>query len=164
MKYLEDKQRILMRISINKKSGCWNWKGAGSRNEDKLKRYGHLTIGLTKDKTRKTVSAHRFSYITFIGPVPIGLWVLHKCENPKCVNPKHLFLGTRQDNVDDREAKGRNNFIHYSGEKNPGAKLTLSEVKDIRKSKDSNSILSKRFCICRSQVSAIKRFISWKDA
>lgn len=79
------------------------------------------------------VSAHRFSYILHYSAIPDGLWVLHKCDNPICTNPEHLFAGTRQDNVDDMIAKNRHRQGHCpAGESNPSAKLTESDVLAIR--------------------------------
>jgi hypothetical protein len=77
-------------------SGCWIWLG----HETGSNRYGTLRVD------NKQVMAHRFSYERHIGPVG-DLQVLHRCDTPLCVNPHHLFLGTNQDNVDDRQAKGR---------------------------------------------------------
>jgi hypothetical protein len=88
-------------------TGCWIWLGATKGNTD-ITQYGNMTIGSSIDGSRKTIAAHRASYIAYNGDIPNGLWVLHQCDIPCCVNPDHLSLGTRQDNVDDREAKGRN--------------------------------------------------------
>ena len=77
-------------------TGCWNW--LGHRDE---KGYGTFFSG------NKDVRAHRFSYELHNGKIEGGLWCLHKCDNPPCVRPSHLFLGTNQDNVDDCHKKGR---------------------------------------------------------
>ena len=85
---------------VSKEDGCWNWVGSTQGFG-----YGYLHTG---DKTnRKPVSAHRYSWALHNGPIPDGLWVLHKCDNPSCVNPDHLFLGDRTDNMRDCAAKGR---------------------------------------------------------
>lgn len=76
--------------------GCWIW--TGSKNTGG---HGQFTV------CGKCITAHRVSYELYIGPIPEGMWVLHKCDNPPCQNPDHLFLGTRQDNVDDMVRKGR---------------------------------------------------------
>ena len=75
--------------------GCWEWTGA---------RAGELGYGCLGGKGPR---AHRLSWEIHNGPIPDGLWVLHKCDNPPCVNPRHLFLGTRTDNIRDMFAKGR---------------------------------------------------------
>ena len=82
--------------SIDEKTGCWLWdralKGFG---------YGHKIF------EGKLQSAHRISWQIHHGPIPDGMWVLHRCDVMRCVNPDHLFLGTHQDNMDDRHRKGR---------------------------------------------------------
>lgn len=75
---------------------CWEW--FGGRGES-----GHGRVYYQG----KIIQAHHLSWILYKGPIPIGLWVLHKCDNPPCVNPDHLWLGTHRDNMDDAKAKKR---------------------------------------------------------
>lgn len=91
---------------IQKSDGCW---------EVKSSRYGKITVGTRPNM--KTVSAHRFSYELYVGPIPAGLLVCHHCDNPKCVRPDHLFLGTDSDNMRDAQNKGRRPV--WSGKNNP---------------------------------------------
>lgn len=80
---------------IDETTGCWNWiKSVSNKGYGWFRQDGHEL-------------AHRWAYATFRGPIPAGLFVLHSCDNPKCVNPNHLFLGTNRDNIRDMVAKGR---------------------------------------------------------
>jgi hypothetical protein len=101
---------------VNKTSTCWWWTGA--RN--------NLGYGFIRRRP-KTYSAHRLSWTFANGPIEDSLWVLHKCDNPSCVNPDHLFLGTHRDNERDKTEKGR---AHRIGTRN--AKLTEEQVREIR--------------------------------
>jgi hypothetical protein len=88
--------KFLSKISKSDETGCWEWT-AGKTG----KGYGAFSIN------GKNRPAHRVSYELFKEPIPDGLFICHRCDNPGCVNPGHLFLGTHQDNMDDRSAKGR---------------------------------------------------------
>lgn len=81
---------------LGKNGECWPWNG--SKDKDG---YGYFK------PNGKTVKAHRYSFEQYKGAIPEGMWVLHKCDNPSCVNPHHLFLGTPLDNVMDMDQKGR---------------------------------------------------------
>lgn len=89
--------RLLKRVRITE-AGCWEWTGYTNRAG-----YGEMS-----SKWGKT-SSHRMSYATFNGDIPDGMYVCHKCDNPPCINPNHLFLGTAQDNVRDSFQKNRDN-------------------------------------------------------
>ena len=110
----------------NSENGCWLW--TGFRQKDKIRNYGKCWF---LRKSHGEQQAHRVSYILFKGPIKNGKQILHTCDNPPCVNPKHLYAGTPQNNVDDRENRGRSR--HYTGEKHGRAKLTWKIVAKIRK-------------------------------
>ena len=116
------KERIENGILMCPMSGCWLW----SRHVDRHG-YGQMTL---RDPKR-TVTAHRASWITFRGPIPSGMCVLHKCDVRCCVNPSHLFLGTNRDNMDDMTAKGRRNECK-DGEKHHNARLRNEDIIAIR--------------------------------
>lgn len=122
----EPRERILRKIKIDPITKCWNWQGC------KRSGYGRLMIGSRTEGTRRSVSAHRYAYEIFIAAIPKGLYICHRCDNPSCVNPEHLFIGTQQENVNDREAKGRNKIPRLSGERHPKAKLSYEKVRLIR--------------------------------
>lgn len=100
---------------------CWVWTRAKGRFE-----YGKLTL------QKHTRTAHRLSYELAHGAIPDGLLVCHRCDNPPCVNPNHLFLGSSADNTRDMHAKGRGGRAGAKGERNPKAKLTTTQVGEIR--------------------------------
>jgi len=122
--------RLIDRVEKDE-HGCWIWQGA--KKGVGLKSYGHLTIGSRTDGTRRTISAHRAMYVAAFHEIPDGLFVCHSCDVPSCINPAHLFLGSRQDNVDDREGKSRNKPYSFGKhEDHPSAKLKWSDVEAIR--------------------------------
>jgi hypothetical protein len=111
--------RFSRAVEADPNSGCWLW--SAGRNSDG---YGTLKVH------GKTVMAHRFSWVLANGEIPAGLCALHKCDTPSCVNPTHLFLGTRGDNARDKAAKGR--CHDNGGERHGMAKLTDVQVACIR--------------------------------
>ncbi len=138
-------------------NGCWLWTGATvglSFN------YGKFWIDGGYDK------AHRAAYRLFVGPIPTGMWVLHHCDTPECVNPKHLFIGTRQDNVDDMLAKKRGGQWKNPprGNRRRDSKFTEADVLDIRRRCDngeSQGSVAKSFGVGQSTISKIIRRQRW---
>lgn len=100
--------------------GCWLWIASLD-----VAGYGKFWDG------QKLVRASRFSYSAYVGPIPAGLCVLHRCDAPQCVNPSHLFIGTLSDNTQDMLSKNRHNIPR--GEQAGKAKLTESNVLEIRR-------------------------------
>ncbi len=132
---------------------CWPWLGCISRGG-----YGRLTLD------GRTSAAHRVSWqITHTAPIAPGIDVCHKCDNRPCVNPAHLFLGTRADNMADMKAKGRGNCAR--GERHNKAKLTREKVADIRArfaSGESKKSLAKAFGVTRRNVKLIVEGATWR--
>jgi hypothetical protein len=95
--------RIWGKIDQRGPEDCWEWK---FRNPSPVPRYGRVTIG-GRSPNRKRILAHRAVWILTHGALPVELDVLHRCDNPPCCNPAHLFVGTHRDNMKDRQEKGR---------------------------------------------------------
>jgi hypothetical protein len=100
---------------------CWEW------TANRLKGRGY---GLIKDDNRKMMRAHRIAWMLCHGPIKNDLWILHKCDNPPCVRPDHLYAGTREDNT--RDAIQRDRLAHNRGENAGTVILNNSKVTDIR--------------------------------
>lgn len=108
--------------------------------------------------------AHRLSWMLHRGEIPDNLMVLHHCDNPGCVNPKHLFLGTGKDNADDMDRKGRR--VTVRGEKSGAAKYTAELISDIRRTREKLGIgykkLAKIFPISSTYIRLIVLRRVWK--
>jgi hypothetical protein len=102
------KQRLMAKVVKVKTSTCWIWTGAVIKNGLP---YGQIRVG-SRPK-RKMVLCHRLSYELHHGPIPPGMDVLHSCDNPRCVNPDHLSLGTHQQNMADMSSKMRGRPAGY---------------------------------------------------
>ena len=137
---------------------CKNWGGYILPNG-----YGQFW-----DKERKqNVLVHRFFFEKLVGPIPDGMQVCHHCDNKRCINVDHLFLGTQSDNMRDCVKKGRwkNNWPHHLGEKHPSAKLTQKQVEDIRTRYSAGGTtlkeLAKEFGVCFQTISWITTRGTW---
>jgi HNH endonuclease len=130
--------------------GCWVWTGC------KATGYGQIKVD------GKMRYAHRISFERTFGAIPEGMLVLHKCDNPACVNPGHLFLGDHTANMRDKVAKNRQ--ARQPGSKNPSAKLTEDDVRIIRSELAEGMMqrtLAERFGVTPSAVSLIARGKKW---
>jgi len=146
---------------VQKTKSCWLWTGHRNRNG-----YG---CGIRNHYKR--ILAHRASWIINCGEIPNGKLVLHKCDNPPCVNPEHLFIGTYRDNNIDMYKKGRGTQGAKQGSKNINSKLTEEDVKFIKNNwqksnrwnKPQNSIdnLAKRFNVSKHTIRNIIYNNSW---
>ena len=141
--------RFWAKVDKTDSSGCWIWTGARTSAG-----YGQIRIQHT------AYYAHRLMWIMMRGVIPYGLEILHKCDNPPCVNPDHLFMGTQSDNILDSVSKGR--FNRPSGENHPKAKLTSTQVQEIRKAKLSQRKLAHEYGVTRWAICAILSGRSWR--
>lgn len=149
--------------------GCWEYQGA--RDKDG---YGFMKVREYQHRT------HRLAWELTHGPITDGLHVLHRCDNPPCCNPEHLWLGTEADNAADRDRKGRTNYprgdAHYTrrrpdwvkrGEQVPGAKLTWAAVREMRElyaaGWGSHRELSLRYGVSRELVREVVNSRRWKE-
>lgn len=136
---------------VVRKEGCWDWNGVKDKDG-----YGQIPCGY-----HKQAKAHRVSWTLHNGNIPKGIIVCHKCDNPPCTNPEHLFLGTKKDNDNDCRKKGR----AAVGSKQPKAKIKERDVIMIKRLIETGVAgykLGKAFNISKSQISAIKNGKSWK--
>lgn len=144
---------------VNKTEGCWEWTAATYRGG-----YGHFRA--FTDGKWKMIKAHRYSYSHFKGEIPKGMLVCHTCDNPKCVNPEHLFIGTHSDNMVDKINKGRSKPTRKERLIKNGLNLLTKEVADnIRKDYAdgmSYNELVKKYSTSKSQVCRIVLNQIWK--
>lgn len=142
-------QRFWDKVRLGSPNECWEW--LAHRNHT-----GYGTFRLNG----KEQKAHKASYQLNVGAIPEGMCVCHHCDNPSCINPAHLFLGTQVDNVADRDAKGRQ--AKLKGENNGRAKLTDADVLAIRDSGLSQNEIAAEYGVSQTVVSNIKIRKSWK--
>jgi hypothetical protein len=143
------RERFYEKFLVRPKTRCWIW--IGSRNK---RNYGQMS-------TRRgcsPVHASRVSWGLHYGEIPRGMFVLHRCDNPPCVNPEHLFVGNQKENVADMLRKRRG----LVGQKNGQAKLNVDEVLAIREmSGKSQQQIAQQFGINQQQVSKIRLRKRW---
>ncbi len=143
-------KRFWSKVDIKSDDECWNWKAGKIRS-------GHGQFRVNSIKTY----THRFSYELKNGPIPEGLHICHHCDNPSCVNPNHLFLGTHQDNMKDRDMKGRNNCA--KGSNHGESKLTEQQILEIRNIINmTQKEIGKLYEVTQSTISYIKNNKTWR--
>lgn len=152
-----NKEDFMLLVDI-KETGCWEWNR--SRNT-RRGGYGQKTVNY------KVHSSHRLSYLIFNGDIPGDMLVCHKCDNPPCCNPDHLFLGTHKDNAVDAWGKGRMPLPSYIPRGNAvwSSKLTESDVLTIfeKLTKGVPSIeIQNEYNISRQTVYKIGKKLTWK--
>ena len=145
-------ERFWSKVDKKSKDECWEWT-AGTD-----KRYGAFWI----TSEGRMCKAHRVSYEIKHGPIPKGMKVCHHCDNTLCVNTKHLFLGTQEDNIMDAKNKGRLRNGISVGSMHGCSKLTEEQVNIILKDTRTHIKIAKDYNVERSTVSLIKQGKTWK--
>lgn len=147
------RNRFWNKVKTGKPDECWEWQGRRQRG------YGCFDLS-----SGKAVKAHRMSYQLVYGAIPAGMHICHHCDNPGCVNPSHLFVGTDKDNSDDKIRKGRAN--HPRGIGHGRAVLTENDVRTIRQRANEGRGIIKRMAreygVSKTAISLIVRGINWK--
>lgn len=155
--YLRKRESVEERFwaKVQKTESCWIWSAGTS-----IGGYGDFSVTHSIK-----VPAHRFSWEFTYGPIPAGISVLHSCDNPPCVNPEHLFLGTKGDNNRDRAQKGRSKGVFFKGSLHRNAKLTEDAVLDIRRRYAAGGIyqreLANEYGVTRFAIGEIVNRVNW---
>lgn len=160
--------RLMNRAAILTGSGCWEWRGAKFQSG-----YGMIVVN------GKQKRAHRVMFECAKGPIPVGLLVRHTCDNPACINPAHLCLGTNADNSADmvqrgRQAKGDRSAMRrvevrarmstlMAGENSSFARLSWDKVSMIRKDRRSHSEIAKDYGVSQPTITRVKNRNTWKE-
>lgn len=159
-------KRFLKKFYINEDNECWEWNSASRGNG-----YGCMKID------GKTIDSHRVSYVLYVGDIEDDLLICHKCDNRKCVNPKHLFIGTKLDNNRDMFNKGRGCSGNRNGARlhpemvRRGENVHLSKLKEFEVEnilieyyflKIKPKIIYKKYNISKSNIYDILRGKTWK--
>jgi hypothetical protein len=150
---LTEEQRFLKWVAVKSANECWEW--LGSLNQEGWH-------GQWRSKDGRIELTHRASWRLFKSEIPGGLFVLHRCDNPKCVNPTHLFLGNQTDNMADMYRKGRDRQGVSKGEEHGMSKLTSDAVLEIRTSNESGVVLARKFGITPTTVCDVRKRRIWK--
>jgi len=150
LKSVSPKKRIWLCSEVDPETGCWIWQKGKDKDG-----YGQFSF------KNRNYRAHRVAYRLYVGPIPRGMQVLHKFDNPSCVNPNHLFLGDNDINMADMVQKDR----QAKGEANGLSKLTEDQVREIKKrllGTETTSDIARDYPVDRKVVSRINAGTNWK--
>ena len=152
----KDIARFWSKVKIGSPNECWEWQ-AGDNGTG----YGKFYVGGEGNPQKY---AHRISWIVENGDIPEGLFLCHKCDNPKCVNPTHLFLGTQSENMKDASRKGRCKPSYIHGEACGRGKLKEEDIpiiKDMIRSGVSMNVIAKKYEVTKQSIFHIKTGRNW---
>lgn len=140
-------KRFWEKVKIKQNENCWEWMAS-----IKPSGYGQIRIN------GRTEYAHRVSYELAYGEIPSGMLVRHKCDNPLCVRPEHLEIGTQFDNMLDMKSRGRARHVGMPGERNPSAKISDVQMVEIISSKKcSLSELASKYGVTKQRICQIRK-------
>jgi hypothetical protein len=142
---------------VEKTDSCWVWTG-GSKNQ---KGYGQIGSG---GKGAKHILAHRLSYEIHKGKIPDGMVVMHSCDNPSCVNPDHLSIGTQSQNILEAFSKGRKNSVppHVYGDSCGASKLNKFQAIEVIESTDATKLLAAKYGVSKSAIERVRNGKTWR--
>ena len=153
------KTRFMKKV-IADASGCWNWVGAKKQCRRGTHRYGWFFY------ERGPIAAHRAAWMLFNGSIPVDSVVCHKCDNPSCVNPDHLFIGTQKENVEDMIQKGRK-CMEISVRKSDGKPVraildaaTIQQIKAMRETGRSQQSIADEIGVSQGCISQLLRGVT----
>lgn len=141
-----DTQSLVSRCSLDPATGCWVWERA----------LNNMGYGVVKAGGRMWL-AHRLSFTLYFRPIEQGENILHRCDNPMCINPEHLSAGTQMDNIRDMYRKER----AAVGERHGSSKLTEDDIRAIRSDVRSQRIIAADYSVTQRAISMIKRRERW---
>lgn len=148
-------QRFWPKVDKRGPDDCWLWTASGGSHG-----YGNLRVaGVTR-------TSHALAWELSNGPIPGGLFVLHRCDVRRCCNPAHLFLGTNAQNMQDAASKGRMHGNGLTGERHPNSRLTAEQVRDIKgavAAGETQSAVARRIGVTVQQVNNIVRGKQWRE-
>jgi hypothetical protein len=142
-----DEPRFWKKVAKGADDDCWEWKTTKSPDG-----YGHF-----HHDGGKLINSHRFAYMICRGEIPPGKIICHECDNPGCCNPRHLYVGTHEDNMRDRQMKGRT----ARGERHGMSRLTAADVRMMRLSPASVPDIARTLGIGETTVRDIRARRTW---
>ena len=137
---------------VENKNGCYECVSHHKNND------GYAKIRMKG----KMIFLHRYIYEECFGFIPEGMIVRHKCDNPACINPEHLELGTHKENMKDKKDRKRGRTSDKKGENNTQAKLTRKQVEEIRKDERIHRVIAEEYNVSRQLISKIKKRKLWR--